>query len=148
MATVVALPNPGGRPTKYELDYCAQVISHCKEGASLTSFAASIGVARRTLFNWAEHHDDFADALDVAKACACAWWEERARQIGDGEGGPGAAAMVQFMLKNFGETDFSDRREIAYSGAVQHNLLSYDQAVEEARRRGLPERVLIADNRE
>jgi hypothetical protein len=135
----------GGRPSKYDPAFCQQMIDYCSDGASLTSFSASIGVARRTLFNWAEQHADFAEAIDIAKACACSWWEERARKIGDGEGGPGAAAMVQFMIKNFGAEDFSDRREVAYSGAIRHNL-TYEQAIEEARRRGLPERVLIADN--
>lgn len=135
----------GGRPSKYDPDFCERVVTFCSDGSSLTSFAAKIGVARRTLAGWAEQHDDFAEALDIAKAAACAWWEERARKVGDGDGGPGAASMIQFALKNLAPADFSDRREVAYTGAVNHNLLTYDQAVEEARRRGLPERVLLRE---
>ena len=137
----------GGRPSKYEPRFCEAMIAHCAGGASITSFAASIRVARRTLVNWAEQHAEFAEAIDIAKASACAWWEERARVIGEGDGGPGAASITQFALKNFGAEDFSDKREVAYSGAIQHNL-THEQLKEEARRRGLPERVLIADNRE
>ncbi|WP_341632082.1 hypothetical protein [Sphingomonas agri] len=143
----MAVRDGGGRPSKYDPAYCEQMIGLCAEGKSLAYFAASIRVARRTLRNWAEQHADFAEAIEIAKACALACWEDRAATVGDGDGGPGAAAMVQFMLKNFGAEDFSDRREVTYSGAIQHNL-TYEQAIEEARRRGLPERVLIADNRE
>lgn len=145
----MSLPRPdpaaGGRPTKYESRYCAEMIGHCREGYSLTSFAGTIGVARRTLGYWAAQYPEFAEAMDVAKAIASHWWEKRARTVADGDGGPGAASMCQFALKNLAEQDFTDRREVAYSGAVQHNLLTYEQAIEEARRLGLPERVLLAE---
>lgn len=135
-----------GRPSKYSPEYCAEMVSYCSNGASLTSFAASIGVSRRTFKNWVDEHGDFAEALDVAKGAATVWWETRARKVADGEGGPGAASMIQFALKNLAPDDFSDRREVAYSGGINHNLMNYSQAVEEARRRGLPEHVLIAHN--
>lgn len=135
-----------GRPTRYDPKFCAEMIGYCSDGASLTSFAASIGVSRRTFKNWVDEHAEFADALDVAKGAATVWWETRARRVANGDGGPGAASMIQFALKNLAPDDFSDRREVQYTGAVNHNLLTYDQAVEEARRRGLPERVLIADH--
>lgn len=134
----------GGRPSKYDPAYCGQMIEHCREGYSLDTFAAVIGVARRTLFNWAERHEEFADAFEIAKGLALFSWEKRARTVGEGNGGPGAAAICQFMMRNFGPDAYTDRREVAYTGAIQHNL-TYEQAVEEARRRGLPERVLIAD---
>lgn len=135
----------GGRPSKYDPTFCDQVIAYCSEGKSLTAFAASITVARATLLNWARQHSEFAEAIDIAKAAACSWWEERGRKVADGDGGPGAASMVQFALKNFGAEDFSDRRQVEYSGGITHGLLTYEQAVEEARLRGLPERVLIPD---
>jgi hypothetical protein len=134
-----------GRPTKYDTAYCDAVIQHCRDGYSLTSFAGTIGVSRRTLSNWAEANPEFAGALDVAKAIASHWWEERARGVADGKGGPGAASMCQFVLKNLAGDDFTDRREVTYGGSVQHNLLTYEQAREEARRRGLPEHVLLSE---
>jgi hypothetical protein len=142
-----AVKDVGGRPSKYQGNFCEALIAHGAEGLSLNAFAGEIGVARRTLFNWAELHPEFAEAIEIAKAKACGWWEKRAKTIGDGDGGPGAASIVQFMLRNYGQEDFTDRREVAYTGAIQHNL-TYEQAVEEARRRGLPERVLIADQSE
>lgn len=135
----------GGRPTKYDPAYCDAVIEHCRDGYSVTSFAGTVGVARRTLSNWAAANPEFADALDVAKAIASHWWEKRARDVADGEGGPGAASMCQFVLKNFASDDFTDRREVTHGGSIQHNLLTYEQALEEARRRGLPEHVLLSE---
>ncbi|MBV9528333.1 hypothetical protein [Sphingomonas sp.] len=134
----------GGRPSKYDPVHCDAVIAYCATGKSLTAFASSIRVSRRTLLYWAEQHPEFAEATQIAKAAACSWWEDRALEIGAGEGGPGAASMAQFALKNLAPEDFSDRREVSYSGAINHNL-TYEQAREEARRRGLPERVLIAE---
>jgi hypothetical protein len=133
----------GGRPSKYESSFCEAAIAHCSVGASLTSFAAEIGVSRKTLFNWAEAHPEFAYALDVAKACACRWHEERLRKIIEGDGGPGAATAVIFALKNFGELDFSDKREVSHVGRIAHVPMTYEQAIEEARRRGLPAHVLL-----
>lgn len=49
------------RPTKFQPSYCDQVIEHMTDGASLTSFAAEIGVARSTINEWMEAQPDFAD---------------------------------------------------------------------------------------
>ena len=38
-------------------------------------------------------------------------WERRAINIGDGNGGPGAAGMVQFALKNLAADDWKDKTE-------------------------------------
>jgi hypothetical protein len=146
IATVSKL-STGGRPTAYRESFAEELIEFAADGASLKAFAAEKRVARQTLLNWAEQHEEFAEAVEIAKARACAWWEKRARQVANGKGGPGAASMCQFALKNFGAEDFSDRREVNYTGAIQHNL-TYEQAIEEARRRGLPERVLLAETLE
>lgn len=142
LAEVLPAQSVIGRPTKYDPRYCDEVIRCCTGGASLTSFAAEIGVARRTLHNWAEAHPEFADACEVAHALACRWYEERLRKVADGDGGPGAATAAIFGVKNFGGVDFQDRRQLEHVGHIDHRMLTYEQAVEEARRRGLPERVL------
>jgi hypothetical protein len=130
-----------GQPSKYRPEYCAGVIKCGKTGASLTAFAASIGVGRRTIHNWEQTHEAFADACEIAKAHACAWWETKMREVASGDGGPGAATVAMFGVKNFGRQDFEDRRQMEHVGQVAHTLMTYDQALEEARRRGLPERI-------
>lgn len=137
--------NVGGRPTKFRPEYCEAVIEHCSSGASLTSFAGSIGASRRVLANWCERWPEFGEAVEIAKAKACGWWETQARKIVAGDGGPGASAIAVFALKNFGGADFADKREVAYSGGINHALMTYQEAIEEARRRGLPEMVLLAE---
>ena len=131
-----------GRPTLYRDDYVEDVKTFCVNGFSLTAFAGKIGISRRTLSYWREVHPEFDDACEVAKARACLWYEAQSRKVARGEGGPGAATLVMFALKNLGAEDFSDRRQVEHLGQVSHRHLTYEQAVEEARRRGLPMHVL------
>jgi len=112
----------GGRPTKYDQSYSGAIIEHCAAGGSPGSFAAIVGVSRKTLHNWAASFPEFADAMGVSKAIVCGWYESQARNIVAGNGGPGAAQMCQFMLKNYGDADFTDRREINHNGGIHHTL--------------------------
>lgn len=140
---VTLLPerNPVGRPSKYQPDYCEAIIEHVVGGASLTAFAASVGVARHTLNHWAAQHPEFADAMAVAKARSLAWWEERARRIADRGGGPGAAQVTIFAMKNLGGEDWQDKSTHEHTGRITHAPLTYEEAIEEAARRGLPRSV-------
>ena len=45
------------------------------EGKSVTQFAAMIGVSRSTVYEWAEHHAAFSDALSRGKEAGQAYWE-------------------------------------------------------------------------
>lgn len=134
-------PAKVGQPSKYRPEYCAKVIECGQTGASLTAFAASVGVSRRTLHNWAQTFEPFAEACEIAAAHACAWYETKLREVASGEGGPGASTVAIFGVKNFGGMDFQDRRQLEHVGEIAHTLMTYDQALAEARRRGLPERV-------
>lgn len=137
-----ASTRPTGRPTLYRPEYCDRVIEFCTDGKSLTAFAGEIGVGRRTISLWRTAHAEFDDACEVAKARACAWYEEQLRKVASGEGGPGAATAACFGVKNFGGEDFTDRRQLEHVGSVDHRHMTLAQAKEEALRRGLPLRVL------
>lgn len=100
---------PAGRPSTYKPAYCDEVINHCATGASLTSFAAEIGVARSTINKWMEDNPEFSEAVHKAKAKCAAWWERRGQQIALEGGGPGAATLVIFGLKNMGKEDWTER---------------------------------------
>jgi len=108
---------PAGRPTLYEPDYCEAVVKHMADGASLTSFAAEIDVARSTINEWMEVHPEFSEAVRRAKAKCAAWWEKRGRSIAETGGGPGAGTLVMFGLKNMGADDWSDKQEIDHRSA-------------------------------
>lgn len=111
-----AARHPGGRPTKYQAAYCGLVVEHMSDGASLTSFAAEIGVARSTINVWMEEHPEFSEAVKIGKAKCAAWWEKANRQIAMQGGGPGAVTACIFGLKNMAADDWRDKQEHEHAG--------------------------------
>jgi transposase len=105
---------PAGRPSKYQPSYCDLVIEHMTEGASLTSFAAEIGVARSSINEWMEQNPEFSEAVKIAKAKCSAWWERLGRKNA-AEGG-GNATLVIFGLKNMAADDWREKQEVEHSG--------------------------------
>lgn len=106
-----------GRPSKYDPAYCERIVEHMKEGASVLSFAAELGVSRATINVWAEAHPDFLEALNAGKAACGAWWEARGREVAQNGGGNGQATMITFGLKNMGRDDWADRQAHEHTGA-------------------------------
>lgn len=102
------------RPTKYEQRFCDMVIEHMSEGASLTSFAAEIGVCRATITVWMDEHPEFLAAVKSAKAKCAAWWERLGR-LGAAGGAPVNPTLVIFGLKNMSPDDWRDKQEIDHT---------------------------------
>lgn len=98
-----------GRPTSYRETYCDQVIEHMTEGASLTSFAAEIGVARSTINEWMANNPEFSEAVKIGKAKCAAWWEKIGRE--NAMSGGGNATLVIFGLKNMAAEDWREKTE-------------------------------------
>lgn len=107
---------PAGRPSKYDPSYCDELIEHMKDGASLTSFAASIDVCRDTISEWANVHPEFSAAVKRGKAKCAAWWEETAR--GGATGGEANPTLCIFGLKNMAAEDWRDKHDHEHSGEV------------------------------
>lgn len=101
-----------GRPSRYKPEFCAAVVAHMADGASLTSFAAEIDVARSTINEWMAEHPEFQEACARAKAKAAAWWEKQGRSIAEEGGGNGSATMVMFGMKNMGAEDWKEASQI------------------------------------
>lgn len=102
------------RPTKYDPTYCDSVVEHMREGASLTSFAASIEVCRDTISEWANVHPEFSAAVKRGKAVCAAWWEKTNRTLATS--GQGNATACVFGLKNMAAEDWRDKQEHEHSG--------------------------------
>jgi len=100
----------GGRPTKYDPAYCEQIVAHMSEGASITSFAAEIDVARSTINEWMEHNPEFSEAVKRGKAKCAAWWERIARN--GAQGGDANPTLCIFGLKNMAEEDWREKQLI------------------------------------
>jgi transposase-like protein len=105
--------NPVGRPSKYDPNYGQQAIDFMKDGYSVTALAGHIGVARSTIFEWAEQHQEFSDSLRKAQALAALWWENKLRDVAmTGEGNVTAAI---FGVKNRSREEWRDRHEVDHS---------------------------------
>ena len=104
-----------GRPTKYKPEYCQAAIDFMREGYSVTAFAGHIGVARSTVFKWAEENPDFSDSLKTAQALAALWWEESLRIVA--RTGEGNATACIFGVKNRSTEDWRDKQEVDHTSS-------------------------------
>jgi len=68
-----------GRPTKYKPEYCDTIVDFMRDGASIVEFAASIGVSRDSVYEWAKNNPAFSDALKTAMELCEAWWTAQGR---------------------------------------------------------------------
>jgi len=123
---------PGGRPSKYSPAYCDEVIACLGEGHSVTAFAGRIGVARSTVFKWAEEIPEFSDALKVGQAKAVEVWERTLLEVAKNGGGNATAAI--FGLKNRAADDWRDKQEHEHTGANGKDLVPPTDPLEVARR--------------
>jgi len=64
-----------GNSSEYDPKYCDLVMEIGSQGKSICSMGAAIGVASKTIYNWAEVHPEFKDALEEAKALQKAFFE-------------------------------------------------------------------------
>lgn len=101
---------PGGRPTDYRPEYCALAVELGAQGKSLAQIGAACGVARVTLWQWAEKHPEFAAAIARARDLALAWWEEQAH-IGMWESPEGARLNPQLWSRSMAARFPDDYRE-------------------------------------
>lgn len=102
------------RPTKYKPEFCDAVVEHMTTGASLTSFAAEIDVARSTINEWMEANPEFSEAVKRGKAKCAAWWERKGREGASGESAVNPTLVI-FGLKNMAADDWRDKQEHAHT---------------------------------
>jgi hypothetical protein len=112
---------PAGRPSTYDPAYCEQVVELGKIGYSPAQMAAHFDVARETLNNWAEAHEEFLAALNRAKAHCQAWWESKGM---DGLEKPGfnAAVWKKSVEARFRD-DYTERQEQTHKGDPNNPLV-------------------------
>jgi len=111
---------PAGRPTDYQPEYCEQVVELGKIGYSPAQMAAHFDVARDTLNNWAEAHEEFLAALNRAKAHCQAWWENKGMD-GMEKAGFNAAVWSKSMQARFRE-DYTERQEQTHKGDANNPI--------------------------
>ncbi len=105
-----------GRPSTYKNEYCDQIIEHMSKGASLASFAASIGTNRQRIWQWRQKYKEFQDACEVAVEASQRWWEDLAMEVATGsffshdQNLKPNAGMIQFIMSRRFK-DYSNRQE-------------------------------------
>lgn len=106
--------NPIGRPSGYKPEYCQRVMEMGADGLSIAQMAHRLGVAKASLFDWAQVHPDFSTALTNAKTAAQSWWEDA------GKTGIFAekfnAQAWKFIVSNRFKEEYSERRVQEVSG--------------------------------
>lgn len=64
-----------GRPTKYQPEFCEDLIQHMEGGFSLESFAAKLRVSKNTVYSWVKQFPEFQDAFEQGQALRFAFFE-------------------------------------------------------------------------
>jgi hypothetical protein len=68
-----------GRPSKYDPDFCQQVVTFGRDGMGKAEIAYELGVDRSTLDEWSEKHEDFSGAISRAREASLGWWMKTGR---------------------------------------------------------------------
>jgi hypothetical protein len=62
--------HPGGRPTEYKPEFCDVAVSACARGATIAELAEMLSVYRSTIYRWMAEHQEFSDAIRIAREIA------------------------------------------------------------------------------
>lgn len=100
-----------GRPTKYKVEYCDLVIELMNAGYTFEAFAAHVGVAPSTAYEWAEKNQEFREAKKIAKAGAITYWINQLRDISSNSFQRNPTPAL-FMLKTLGLSEDRDLKEL------------------------------------
>lgn len=121
---------PAGRPTDYRPEYCDLIIEVMSEGLSFASFAATLGVCRDSLNEWASKHPEFSVAKKVANDKRIAWWEKKARGIMDGSVPYQSTTMAIFMMKN-AAPDLYNEKSVVQDSPQQSSSIDLSKLTDE-----------------
>ena len=69
-----------GRPTKYKVEFCQQLIDFIKDGHSNEAFCAVIGICEDTFYRWRREKLDFSEAYKIGNTARKGWFKEKARE--------------------------------------------------------------------
>lgn len=107
-----------GRPTKYEKDYCIDVIDHMEQGYSFESFAGLVGVAKSTLYEWQDRNPEFSDAVKIAfEKCRLFWEKEGIKGLWSGNGSNFNSTNWIFQMKNRFKDEWREKQEFDHSSS-------------------------------
>lgn len=72
--------HPGGRPTKYQPEFCDEIIEMGNQGYSVHEMAKKLQVNHTSLYEWARKHPEFSTAFSRARNNSMAFLITEARR--------------------------------------------------------------------
>lgn len=106
----------GGRPSKFSVAYCNEVIQLMSQGYSFAACAGDLGVTRQTIYEWRQSIPEFSYAAELGEVKRQKWWENLLRS--NAEAGTGNSGTIQFGLKNAAMHDFREKVEVETKSTV------------------------------
>lgn len=104
--------NPRGRPTDFDPAIGEQIIKDMEAGLSLAAAAAGCRIHRQRVYEWAERHPDFADAINLGRSLRQRFLEQR---LLSSDNGPQVTSTI-FALKNACPDDWREKTTLEHSG--------------------------------
>jgi hypothetical protein len=110
---------------KYRDEFCQMLIDHLKEGRTIDTFGATVGVVRSTIYEWIGSIQEFKEAFDIGCQLAQEWHEVRLNAKISGKPIPGidskkidTTALI-FALKTRFHKTYGDKSEVQSSGEIK-----------------------------
>jgi len=118
-----ALPEPIGRPSKYDPDFHPQsYVLLSEEGKAKAQIAAEWGISRETLREWGKDkkRPEFSCAVRHGDALREAWWIEEGKRIITS--GKGNGHLFAFFMKNI--NNWTDKRETEVNFTAKPSIIN------------------------
>jgi len=101
---IVTTPKPMGRPSKFKMDMCKQVIEFMKTGMSKFEIGLELNLSQDTINRWGKNNKNFSEAIKKGVDFSQGWWEREAR-LNIGNKNFNAVLWYMNMRNRFGWSD-------------------------------------------
>ena len=101
--------------TKYNSDYCEQLIEHMADGNSYETFASKLGSYSSTLRDWEVRYPEWWLAKKIAFEKSLLYWEDILKKATSDQLKSNAAMLI-FKLKNAFPMHYADKIEMKHTG--------------------------------
>ena len=106
-----------GRPSLYEPEWMLpKIIEVGSRGGSFVQIAVSIGVTRKTVYDWCQQHPDFLYTMEMARLLSQEWWEAQGQLGTFGAIDGYNASSYTFQMKNRFPRDWKDSKQTEIMG--------------------------------
>ncbi len=109
--------------TKYQPQFCEIAAKVLADGESLAAVCAELEICRKTLYNWRDEHEEFAEALNIGLQKAQRDWEKIGREGITGQTEKFAGSPWIFTMKNRFRDDYKEDKEQSKGESIVEKLL-------------------------